>query len=216
MLGWHSRAVLCGLRAVEVGLVKVGEKNILKTVAQANMKITLDHNCIINLDRQTAIGSQVKSIIENKNNQCFVINIGASEMREKGIIPEHYELFEELLTTLQIAHLPRLDPMLLLDVTFLDRCVLANNAMIDLANNIESVLFGNSPPIDATQILKDPVVHRKWLNQICDIHAMWCHIYYGNNIFLTTDKNFTKETKLTKLLELGAGRICHPLELIPQ
>ena len=87
------------------------------------MRITLDHNCILHLEQRTAVGSQIESIIANSSNQCFVVNIGASEMRKKGVRPDCYERFEELLSRLGIAHLPRLNPMLLLDLTFWDRCV---------------------------------------------------------------------------------------------
>ena len=87
------------------------------------MKITLDHNCIINLMNQTDIGARMSAILSNKKNECFVVNIGASEMREKGVRPDHYEKFEELLELAGIANLPRLNPMMILDVTFWDRCV---------------------------------------------------------------------------------------------
>jgi len=54
---------------------------------------------------------------------------------------------------------------------------------------------------------------RKLLNQVCDVQSMWCHIRKGNDVFLTTDRNFSKTTKLDKLLALGAKRICHPIDL---
>lgn len=177
------------------------------------MRITLDHNCIIHLEQRTEIGLQVAAIVANTSNQCFVVDIGASEMRAKGVRPEHYERFEELLAAARIEHLPRLNPMLILDVTFWDRCILASNEMILLAQNIESILFGNARPIDIAQEGLDSPAGGTWLNRICDVHTMWCHIHNGNEIFLTTDKNFRKETKLPKLIALGAGRICHPSEL---
>jgi len=58
------------------------------------MKITLDHNCIIHLVNQTEIGTKVKAIISDKGNECFVVNIGASEMREKGVRPVSEKLSE--------------------------------------------------------------------------------------------------------------------------
>jgi hypothetical protein len=177
------------------------------------MKITLDHNCIIYLERRTEIGLLVKSIVENPSNECFVVNIGASEMRARGIRPDSYERFEELLVAARIDHLPRVNPMLIFDVTFLDMCVLASDKMIQLAQDIESVLFCNAPAIDIANEVMDSPVWRKWLNRICDVHSLWCHIQNGNEVFLTTDGNFTKETKLPKLIALGAGRICHPAQL---
>lgn len=177
------------------------------------MRITLDHNCIIHLEQGTEIGSQVETIVANRSNQCFVVNIGASEMRERGVKPEHYDRFEELLAAARIEHLPRLNPMLIFDVTFWDRCVWASDEMIQLAQAIESALFGNAQSIDIAKEEHDSPAGRKWLNRICDVHTMWCHIHNGNEVFLTTDDNFTKETKLPKLIALGAGRICHPSAL---
>ena len=177
------------------------------------MKVTLDHNCIINLERRTEIGELVQAVVENPSNECFIVNIGASEMRERGVRPEKYELFEELLATAGIDHLPRINPMLIFDVTFWDRCVWGGDDTIKLAKDIESVLFGNAEPIAIEKEVIDSPAWRKWLNRTCDIHSLWCHIQNGNDVFLTTDGNFTKETKLPKLIALGAKRICHPREL---
>jgi hypothetical protein len=177
------------------------------------MRITLDHNCIIHLERRSEIGTLVETIVENPSNQCFVVNIGASEMREKGVRPESYERFEELLAAARIDHLPRVNPMLIFEVTFWDRCVWASDEMIQLAKNIESVLFGNALHIDIMKEGLDSPAGRKWLNRVCDVNSLWCHIQNGNEIFLTSDKNFKTATKLPKLIALGAGRICHPSEL---
>lgn len=177
------------------------------------MKITLDHNCIINLENHTEIGERVRTIASDESNQCFVVNIGASEMREKGARPDQYEKFEELLGSAGIAHLPRLNPMMISDVTFWDRCIWAEEETIKLAAAIEAALFSEAPAIDIASAGIDSPIWRKWLNRQCDVHSMWCHIQNRNEIFLTTDGNFTKETKLPKLLALGAGRICHPNEI---
>lgn len=73
--------------------------------------------------------------------------------------------------------------------------------------------LGTSPKIDIKQASLDSPQGRKWLNRICDVHGMWCHIYHGNDVFLTTDSNFMKETKRPQLIALGAGSICHPQDL---
>lgn len=174
------------------------------------MKITLDHNCIISLVNRTEIGNKIKEIISFVGNQCFVVNIGASEMRQRGVLPDHYEQFEELLESAQIEKLPRLNPMVILDVTFIDRCVFASHEIVKLANEVEEILFPKKLNVDIGTEGLDSPAGRKWLNRLCDVHTMWCHIHNGNEVFLTTDTNFTKQTKLPKLVALGAGRICHP------
>ncbi len=177
------------------------------------MKITLDHNCIIDLENRTEIGRKIKEIVSRPGNQCFVVNIGASEMRQKGVLPDHYEKFEELLKSAGIEQLPRLDPMGIIDVTFFDRCVFADDEMIKLSTEIESVLFPDRPNIDIAKLGLDSPEGRKWLNRLCDVHTMWCHIKYGNEVFLTMDTNFKKQSKLPRLVALGAGHIHYPNEL---
>ncbi|HBA27742.1 MAG TPA: hypothetical protein DCY98_10215 [Nitrospinae bacterium] len=177
------------------------------------MKITLDHNCIIHLENDTDVGKAVRAIVTSIANECFVVNIGASEMRKKGVRPDRYEKFEELLGQVGISHLPRLNPMVILDVTFFDRCVFGDDSTIKLAGKIEDALFGESERIDIATVGLDSPEGCQWLNRLCDVHGMWCHIQNGNDVFLTTDNNFSKETKLPKLLALGAGRICQPHEL---
>ena len=88
--------------------------------------------------------------------------------------------------------------------------------MNKLADAIEEVLFGRARTIDIASVDLDTPAGKKWLNRQCDVHSMWCHIRNGNEVFLTTDRNFTKKSKLTKLIDLGAGRICHPNELCAQ
>ena len=159
------------------------------------MKITLDHNCIIHLKDQTDIGKAIEVILSDKKNNCFVVNVGASEMRERGVRPDHYEKFEELLVAAGIAHLPRLNPMMRLDVTFLGRSGLADDETIKLADAIEEALFGGAHKIAIASVGLDSPAGKTWLNRQCDVHGMWCHIRNGNEVFLTTDGNFKKQTK---------------------
>lgn len=177
------------------------------------MKVTLDHNCIIHLGNRTEVGEKIEAIIQERGDECFVVNIGASEMREQGVRPDCYEKFEALLDRARIVHLPRLHPFMISDVTFWDRSLWASDEMIKLSDAILDVLFGNSPSIDIAKVGLDSVAGKKWVNRMCDVQTMWCHIQNGNDVFLTTDTNFRKESKLRKLIALGAGRICHPLEI---
>jgi len=177
------------------------------------MKITLDHNCIIHLSNLTDVGKSIQAIVSDTENICFVVNIGASEMREKGVFPDRYDKFEELLIISGIDHLPRLDPMGIYDVTFWDRCLWADEEMSRLADAIEDALFPEAMKIDITTAGIASPDGRKWLNRLCDVYTMWCHIRNANEVFLTSDSNFSKKTKLPKLLTLGAGRICRPEEL---
>ena len=99
------------------------------------------------------------------------------------------------------------------DVTFWDRDLWCDEQMEARANEIEAILFGESPPIDIAGEPDDSPTVSAWLNRVCDVQSMWCYLHYGNEIFVTSDRNFYKATKLPRLLSLGAGRIARPSEL---
>jgi hypothetical protein len=177
------------------------------------MRVTLDHNCVIDLLNGASTGSLIRSKIATGIHSFFVAEVGASEMRQRGVRPDKYDLFDRLLVDAGIADLPRLSPMGIWGVTFWDHSLWAAEQMSELGKQIERILFGDDQnPTDAAADLDSPI-GRKWLNHTCDVLTMWCHIHYGNQIFLTSDKSFMKQSKLPALLSLGAGRVCEPSEL---
>src|SRR5258706_15597521 len=177
------------------------------------MKVTLDHNCIIDLLNGTPKGSLIRAEMATDTHSFFVVEIGASEMRKRGAREGNYDVFESLLAEAGVAHLPRLSPMGGWGVTFWGHWLWATEQMANLAKQIEDILFeAGQHPSGAPSDLDSPD-GRKWVNRICDVLTMWCHIHYGNQVLLTSDKNFTKRSKLPRLLALGAGRICGPGQL---
>ena len=172
------------------------------------MKITFDHNCVIHLENGGETADRIRSIVDNPAHRSFVVNVGASEMQRFGVRPDNYGAFEELLTRVGIAHLPRLDPIGIWNVTFWDHSVFAGDEDAKLLQSIQTILF---PP---DELADDAHMdQRKALNRLCDALTMWCHISFRNDMFLTTDGNFVKATKRSRLVELGAGVIRHPRDL---
>jgi hypothetical protein len=167
------------------------------------MHITFDHNCLIHLENGGKEADAIRSILDDSNHQCYVVNVGASEMQRFGVRPDNYASFENFLKLIGAAQLPRLDPLGIWNVTFFDRCLYAGEADQKLLTAIQDILF----PVTLPEEEGDD---RKALNRLCDALTLWCHISYKNDVFLTTDKNFLKSTKLPKLLKLGVGRICLP------
>lgn len=179
------------------------------------MLITLDHNCLIDVKNKSAEGLAVLKIISNPEHICFIVNIGASELRERGIRPDTYNLFENLLHNLGLNKLGRLNPIDFIDITFIDYCIISSKEMNEQYNRIESILFPN--PIKKDSLIFSPPykpIGKKCLNRICDISSMWCHIHYKNQIFLTSDWDFLKMSKKKELIKLGAGKIVKPSEFI--
>lgn len=177
------------------------------------MKLTLDHNVIIDLANDSANITRLRDMLADEQHQAYVVEIGASEMRQRGIRPDRFDLFEELLDEAGIRAMPRLMPMMIWDVTFWDHGLWSDVFMANRANEIEAVLFGDSTRIDIAGEPENSPKYAAWLNRICDVQTMWCHLHYGNDIFVTSDRNFHKVTKLPRLVAMGAGRISKPEKL---
>ncbi|WP_424684235.1 hypothetical protein [Frateuria sp. YIM B11624] len=174
------------------------------------MKLTLDHNVLIDLANGSANVVRLRESLATKQHEGFVVEIGASEMRQRGIKPDRYDLFERLLEEAGVASLPRLAPMMIWDVTFWDHDVWSDECMANHAKQIEDILFGDSPPLAITGEPDTSPKFAAWLNRLCDVQTMWCHLHYANDAFVTSDRNFHKATKAPRLLALGAGKILRP------
>jgi hypothetical protein len=57
------------------------------------MKITFDHNCVIHLESGGPTADRIRALLANPEHQCFVVNVGASEMQRFGVRPGNYEAF---------------------------------------------------------------------------------------------------------------------------
>jgi len=90
------------------------------------------------------------------------------------------------------------------DVTFWEHCRYCGDADQALLKEIQAALF---------PVVSGDDNDKRALNRLCDALPMWCHISNQNEVFLTTDANFSKTTKLPQLLKLGAGRVCVPGEV---
>ncbi len=169
------------------------------------MKATLDHNVVIAFANQSPRVEQLRAQIESRVCEAFVVEVGASEFRQRGVQPDRYDLFEELLREAKLDALPRLAPLAIWDVFFWDHALWSDDKGEAELHEIEGVLFGDAPAVDSGS--------RAWLNRKCDVLSMWCHLHYGNDVFVTSDGNFHKATKLPCLVALGAKRIARPDEL---
>lgn len=183
-------------------------ETIIMTHLNEIIKVTLDHNCLIHLEQNTEIGAHLNSLFNHKNFKFYVTNVGASETCINSEIASNYLAFDVYLQRINLAHLPRLDPMFIWDFSYWDHSIFVDEQSAKLSENISNILFSKG--------LKDilnGIYEKKWRNKLCDIQTLWCHIYYRNDILLTTDRNFIKTSKINKLKSIGAGRICHPFNI---
>lgn len=189
------------------------------------VKFTLDHNCLIAIEQQEqpATGCLRSLITRHDAGEAEVrlVATSASE-RQQGTIPYLTDFgdFQTRVARLGLGHLKLLAPVLTLDVSFLGWSVLAGDEDIALMERIHHVLFPKQSfnfqdALAAAGRTADPdAVERKWRNQLLDVQALWCHIHYGGDVFVTSDDNFHKQQKRQPLAALGAATILRPCDAL--
>ncbi len=188
------------------------------------MKVTLDTNCIIDLEENRPAAPFVKTLIDLHNNRSInlrVVAISASERKPNGIYASNFAEFQQKIAAVGLEDIEILHPIAYLDVTFLDWCLLADDQMVQLERKIHEVLFP-SIDFDYGEYCKkqglDPdnsgEMGQTWRRAKCDVQALWSHINAGGDIFVTSDRNFRKQTKKHRLIALGAGDILTPHDAV--
>lgn len=184
------------------------------------MKVTLDNNCLISLDNEDKDSTVIQKIIDLQSKgvaQVFIPAISASENQQGGKAHANFQEFEHFLKRIGCYDCYLLNPIGYFDLTFWDHCVYGPS---ELEKPIHNILFPRIPFEygNYCRLLGiDPssgTVDKKWRNAKCDVLAIWCHIHYGNDIFITNDGNFHKATKKSRLIALGAKEILRPREAV--
>jgi hypothetical protein len=156
---------------------------------------TLDHNLLIDIKHKNEHGLLISSKIEKAPDSFCIVNIGASELRLGGVRPDRYDLFEEFLKEVGLERIQRLNPLILIDITFIDRSNICSDGDAILYERIEQHLFPAGFEAGKNMIDQPPYqpIERKRLNQICDAATLWCHIKYKTESLITRDTNFHKK-----------------------
>ena len=183
------------------------------------MKFTLDMNCVIHLEEGTPEANSLFQIVEAHRDgrvQLRVPGIGASERQRDGAQSPTYTPFIGKLQAAGLASAEVLAPLACFDVTYWDNCILADDQMIALEEQIHAILFPTAEFSYSKFCQRhglDPKgqpIDKRWLNRTCDVASLWCHIHYDGDVFVTTDKNFHKQSKKSALEFLGARQIEYP------
>lgn len=187
------------------------------------MKITLDYNCLINLQNKTSEWRFVKEIVDlhkQEKIEAYVCAISASEY-QSGDEPDYRE-FQEFLQGVGCSDLPEVLPISYFGVAFWGHALYSGEEQEDLEKKIHKILFPSIEfeyqdycRVNEIDPNKKPL-DRKWLNKKCDVQVTWSHINSSNDVLVTEDKNFSKQEKLNKLLQLGVKRIQSPKEFIDE
>jgi hypothetical protein len=181
------------------------------------LTFTFDTNCIIALENNEPAGPAIRALVdahERSKANVAVVAISASEKQKERQQLRDFAEFRQRLTALGLGNLEILLPIFYYDVSFWDWGLEADDeAMLALERDIHEVLSPAAPFLWSDFCAAnglDPEaspLNTKWRNQKCDVLALWSHIYYARDVFVTNDGKFHALTKKPALIALGTGRI---------
>lgn len=187
--------------------------------------VTIDTNCLIALEEKRPEAEAIHQLITaHRKNQITlqIVAIAASENRPNGTDNPRFSEFQNRLKRSDMDDVSVLKPIAHWNVTYWDWVLWSGPEMQKLEQDIHNILFPTSPFDHAAfvsreregvgGVARDGRIEAKWRNHLCDVLTMWGHIWYGGNVFVTSDGNFHKDKKKSELVTLGAGQIIKPLE----
>jgi len=180
------------------------------------MLFTIDTNCIIDLERDTEFAPPLRQLIAAHrlgDAEVAVPAVAASEVQRDGLYLQNFGQFQERLAQAGLEGLPLIHPIAYWGISFYGLGYLADDAMVELERKIHVVLHPSVPfeylgRTSPTTGIEEP--DPKWRNAKCDTQSLWSHVYHKRDVFVTTDANFLKKTKLPALAALGAGQVLVP------
>lgn len=187
------------------------------------LNVTLDNNCIIDLEQNRPASPHIKKLIqmhrEGKIN-LRVIAITASEQQPNKTYVTHLNEFKKRIVAVGLGDVEILPTIFYTGLAFAGYCLTSGEGVTELERKIQGILFPTIeleyPSFCKKQGL-DPdnrKAWQKWVNAKCDVLALWSHIWYNGDVFVTSDENFHKKTKKPRLIELGAKKILRPAETV--
>jgi hypothetical protein len=187
------------------------------------LSFTLDTNCVISLDKDCPEASAIRRLAEahatGKADVAVVAIMASEKQRPNGYI-EDFQVFEQRLQRLSIAHLRLLLPICYFDITFWGQSLWSDTSTQDLERKIHQALFPyvkffwqdycRYHKLDPAMSPTATSLGQKWRNRKCDVLTLWSHVHHGRDVFVTSDEKFHKPTKKPALLSLGARKIDRP------
>jgi hypothetical protein len=164
------------------------------------LAFTLDHNCVIDIEESRHATPCVRALLARHEAGEIVVRLvaaSASELQRDGRYLENALMFRGRLASLGPGHLPLLLPTLTLDVSYLDLSVLASQEDVSQQMSIHHALFPNEAFVpqeawdNAAPGADLEAIRRKWQNRAVDVQTLWCHIHYGGDVFVTSDRVFS-------------------------
>lgn len=184
----------------------------------------MDSNCLIALEKTKGESNAIRRLVGLHDIGLMTICVPFSvalERQQNGEYLVNCRPFEERAQELCRRAFEFLYPPLILDFSFVGRSVYAGEQSRALMRNLHRILFSQhefawtdcarSHGLDPHEAFEGQ--HRewhKWRNRVCDTLAIWCHLHYSCDCFVTDDGNFHKKSKKPALIGFGARSILYP------
>jgi hypothetical protein len=177
------------------------------------MKVTLDTNCLYDLESK-ADDDALKQLVALGSKSGIVIQIpaiAASEKQRDGRQLRDFSIFRERVERLGLGNAELLRPLAYSGMSYIGWAIIIGSESRRLERRIHEVLFPRIAFEARKHCKRDDVRGReRWRNAKCDVLAMWCHIRYEGDVFVTRDQDFLKPSKRARLEALGACKIATP------
>jgi len=166
--------------------------------------LTLDHNCIIDLEECEGQHEALRQLLalHEAGNLCVHVGKVSAQENVRGGEPS-FAAFTDRIERLGLTHLPQLAPEWRFGMSYFGHCVLGGDD--GLSDRVQAIIHPQftieTSPNDRTR-----------RNRFCDIDALVAHIRRNHDVFVTRDPHFLR--KREALIELGAGNILTPEETV--
>lgn len=182
--------------------------------------MTLDINCVVDLEKTRENAPFVKKLVAyylQGTIDIAVVAISASEKQQDGSYPITFEEFRRRLDDVGLSEATILPALAYWNICFFDQAVWGSTESEELERQIHGILFPTKNfkfGTDAGTASRNNPLYQKWRNRKCDVLALWSHIKYKRDVFVSNDGNFFKKSKMSKLIALGAGAIARPSDAV--
>lgn len=182
------------------------------------IRFTLDHNCFLDYEAEGPRADAVRKLVARHMAGTVEVGLPATSAAERapdGTLLANFAQFQARLADFGLTGLTILKPVGVFDLSFADWCVLGVDADDALLRAINGVLFESAYDYpDAVESVPEgperDKAHARWRNRRLDVLGLHTHIRSGADVFVTSDRNFLKETKRVPLAVLGAGTVLTP------
>ena len=186
------------------------------------MNVTFDQTCIIDIEKNNQYADPLRELIrmhERQEINLRVVAISASELKPDHTYSSNFDEFKKRIALIGLEKAVILPALGRWDLTFWNHSVYSGRWLKELENEIHRILFPNETEYSdfckihhLKETNKDAL--KKWVRRKCDVLALWSHIMYNGDIFVTRDKIYSREPNKQKLIRLGARKILEPDQAI--